>query len=127
MRKLFLTLAAALLLAACDDIFEKDISRAEVTVTAPANEAQLPEGKVMFRWETVERAQGYHLIVVSPTFAEAVVVVADTLLIDDSVRVHRSFACTLGQGDYQWSIRAFNSVYGTTESVRTLHVIKEEL
>ena len=107
---------------ACDDIFEKKLENKMVTVVAPIDGATLIEGNVTFLWVPMEGANGYHITIVSPSFKAATMVVADTLLIDDSVTVRRMFWQTFTPGDYQWSITAFNFAYRSAESVFDLHI-----
>lgn len=107
-----------LLLAAVScEILEEDISGRAVTAIAPADDAEVPAGSVMFRWRAVDRATGYELCVATEGR-----IAADTLLAADTLGLARSYGCrlTLEAGDYEWHVEAFNSAYGTRSE--TLHL-----
>lgn len=118
-----LILPALLLMYACGDIFETDISGKEVHVTAPVDDAGVTEGNVSFLWEVLDGAQKYHVTVVTPDFEHAVTAVKDTLVYPDSLAVSLGFRMRLAAGGYQWSIQAFNSAYGSVRSVYDLTVV----
>ncbi len=113
-------------MAACDDVFEKDISKKQVTVVAPVDGVTVPEGGVTFLWRQTQGADAYKVTVVSPSFAQAAMVAADTLLRNDSISMKLSLHLTLAAGEYQWSIRALNSAYATAEQFYTLLVAAPE-
>ncbi|MEE1419873.1 hypothetical protein [Alistipes ihumii] len=110
------------LLSGCDDIFEQDIDRARIEVVAPKHDAHIEAGEVTFLWRPLSGARSYRLTVVSPSFARASRVWADTTLCADSLHAADRFSLTLGEGDYQWSLQAFNGVYRSEESVYSLRV-----
>ena len=123
---LFRTVCALLfllpLLSGCDDIFEQDIDRARIEVVAPKHDAHIEAGEVTFLWRPLSGARSYRLTVVSPSFARASRVWADTTLRADSLHAADRFSLTLDEGDYQWSLQAFNGVYRSEESVYSLRV-----
>ncbi len=122
MRKIIVLFALSSLLLSCEDIFEEDLSHEEVRIIAPADGVSVDAGTVMFLWEEVPGATSYRITVVSPEFEDAGIVVGDELLRNDSVTHHRSYACDLAPGDYQWSISALNSAYSTPRRISSLHV-----
>ena len=117
----------SLLLGVSCDILEEDISVHTARVIAPTNGAELPPGEVTFRWEAVEGASGYALRVVTPSFAEAGRIVADTLLAADTLGLARSYGCrlTLEAGRYEWTVAAFNAGYETRSATLQLTVATE--
>lgn len=122
---LFRTACALLFLLplwGCDDIFEQDIDRARIEVVAPKHDAHIEAGEVTFLWRPLSGARSYRLTVVSPSFARASRVWADTTLRVDSLHAADRFSLTLDEGDYQWSLQAFNGVYRSEESVYSLRV-----
>ncbi len=126
MKRTMIILALAFAAMACDDLFEKDISDSSVTVIAPVDGVTAPEGTVTFLWRATSGARSYKLTVVSPSFAAASVVAADTLMHNDSLSVKLSLHMPLAAGSYQWSIRALNSAYASPEQVYTLFVAAEQ-
>ncbi len=126
MKRIFTLLAVVLLVAGCDDIFEKDISNERVEVVSPADRAQTVQGEVAFLWRATEGATAYRVTVVAPSFANPSQVVADTVMYNDSLSVKLSLRLVMPQGDYQWSVRGLNSGYMTTEQVRSLKVITSD-
>lgn len=123
--KRLLPLLLALLTAGCE-VLEEDISGREVRIAAPADNVTVTPGVVAFRWQAVDHAAGYEFTVVAPSFAAAERIVADTVLRADSLA--RSYGCRvdLAEGEYQWSVRAFNGGYTTRTEVRSLTVVASE-
>ncbi len=117
----------SLLLGVSCDILEEDISDRPIEIVVPACGAELPPGEVTFRWEAVEGASGYALRVVTPSFAEADRIVADTLLQADTLGLARSYGCrlTLEAGRYEWTVAAFNAGYETRSATLQLTVAAE--
>ena len=62
MRRYLIYFPLLFLMVSCE-IIEEDISGRAVTTIAPANDAEVPAGSVMFRWRAVDRATGYELCV----------------------------------------------------------------
>lgn len=122
MNRLALTAFALLPLAGCG-IIEEDMTGRQVGIIAPADGVQIAAGAVRFAWRGVETASGYELLVVSPSFGRAERIAADTVIRADSVS--RGACCTipLGEGNYEWSVRPFNSAYAGEPMTAKLHVI----
>lgn len=120
-------ICSLLLLCAACDILEEDISDRPIEIVGPACGAELSPGEVTFRWEAVEGASGYALRVVTPSFAEAGRIVADTLLQADTLGLARSYGCrlTLEAGRYEWTVAAFNAGYETRSATLQLTVAAE--
>lgn len=121
MKKLLLLLGL-LCIVGCE-VLEEDISRKEVQIVAPADKISVESGTVDFRWQAVEYAVGYEFRVVSPSFAAAERVVADTVIYADSLA--RSYGCgvDLTAGEYEWTVTGFNGGYKTRTEIRRLTVI----
>lgn len=126
MKRYLLLLLSLSLLAACDDFFETDISSREVNVIAPVDGAGVPAGDIAFRWHSMDRASGYRFTLVEPSFDAAARILADTLIVADSVA--RSYGCriNLAAGEYEWSVEAFNSAYASERSVSSLTVAEAD-
>ena len=99
-----------------------DLFRARIEVVAPKHDAHIEAGEVTFLWRPLSGARNYRLTVVSPSFARASRVWADTTLRADSLHAADRFSLTLDEGNYQWSLQAFNGVYRSEESVYSLRV-----
>lgn len=115
----------ALLVAGCE-VLEEDISHKTVQVLAPSDRITVESGTVGFRWQATEYAAGYRFTVVSPSFAAAGRIVADTVIRADSLA--RSYGCRveLAPGRYEWSVTGFNTGYTTRNEVRSLTVATSE-
>ena len=122
MKKILLLLATAYSLAACDDFFEKDISRETVNIVAPVHEAIVPEGEITFCWDILEGAQRYRLVVVTPSFDKANAAVCDLLIMPDSAAVSCAHTERLGAGNYEWSLWGLSSTGTGKESVYAISV-----
>lgn len=105
-------------LTGCWDVFEKDISDQTVSVIAPVNGVETTPGTITFLWDPVSYAEGYRLRVVSPDFARAARVLADSLV------AGTTFSLELEAGSYQWSIQAWNFGYSGVRSVYSLQIIE---
>jgi hypothetical protein len=95
------------LLYSCKDFIEPSIKDRQVTLNAPANNAQSTNYTVNFWWEEVEDALKYRLLIVTPKFDTVSVLVADTVIKGNK------FAISLSPGTYQWRVRAEN---GSTQT-----------
>lgn len=124
MKKL-LSLLFLLLPVGCE-VLEEDISHDRVPVVAPADKVSVAAGTVDFRWAAVEYATGYEFTVVSPSFAAAGRVVADTVIRADTLA--RRFGCrlSLSAGEYEWCVIGFNGGYKTPREIRSLTVLPAE-
>lgn len=98
-------LTGLLLLAGCKDFFEESLENSKVQLLAPADRTGTNKYQVGFAWEQVEDALSYHLQVVTPDFAGAVSMVADTLV---SSAMAGRLELTLDPGKYEWRLRAEN-------------------
>lgn len=111
---LFLTLFS------CEEIImEKDISKSEVVLVAPSNNAQFYSTGVTFTWDTVAGATEYQLQVATPNFATPLQIVLDTTIEENS------FTQQLPIGNYEWRVRAINSGYSTNYSSRLVSVVSD--
>lgn len=115
-------LLVVLLLYGCEDIFEQDIEDASIEVIAPKNNTRTETGTVTFLWRPLAGARSYRVTIVSPTFAGASRLVADTTLQADSAHRADRFTVTLDTGSYQWSLQAANGASRNKEQVYTLTV-----
>ena len=124
MKKL-LPLLFLLLPVGCE-VLEEDISHDRVPVVAPADKVSVAAGTVDFRWAAVEYATGYEFTAVSPSFAAAGRVVADTVIRADPLA--RRFGCRLSLpvGEYEWCVTGFNGGYKTPREIRSLTVLPAE-
>ena len=102
-------------------ILDEHLSHPNVTLIAPLS--------IAFRWHAVDGAAGYELRVVAPSFAHAVRLVADTLIMTDTLTAARSYGCKLplDAGNYEWTVTAFNGAYETTTDVLHLTVAAAEI
>lgn len=122
MKPICTLLLVFLLLYGCEDIFEQDIEDASIEVIAPKNNIRTEAGTVTFLWRPLAGARSYRLTIVSPTFAGASRLVADTTLQADSAHRADRFTAMLGAGSYQWSLQGANGAYRTKEQIYTLTV-----
>lgn len=123
---------------ACDDIFENDISKDDVQVVAPRNNAMVQSGDISFCWRELIGATRYRITIVSPSFELASTLIADTI-INTGLDSDTTFVWgdgreakgvkmvqNLSKGDYEWSICAFNSGYTSKEQTMKLTVEEDE-
>ncbi|MBQ4279825.1 MAG: hypothetical protein IJC16_07730 [Rikenellaceae bacterium] len=118
----WLLILPALLSVGCDDLVERDIEGRTVSVVAPRDGVRTVAGEVTFLWRPLDGARSYHLTIVSPSFARAARVVADTTLAVDLLSAGNRFVQAIEAGDYEWSIRAANGGYRSAELILSLTV-----
>lgn len=105
----------------CEEILMvDDISKKEVTLTAPANNAALSTSGVTFSWETVEGTDKYQLQIATPNFENPQQIVLDTLV------TKNSFTQQLNIGKYEWRIKAVNSAYETAYFKRSFEILNND-
>ncbi|MDR2293313.1 MAG: hypothetical protein LBE11_07560 [Prevotellaceae bacterium] len=124
MKKLLLSVIAVILIS-CDDIFDKKIERNTVEIIAPYNGATLKSGNILFSWKTMDGASKYQLVIVNPSFDNALQVVVDTtFVVNDSATLSTyNQPVNLSEGIYQWSIQAQNFSYSSKKQIYDLIII----
>ncbi len=103
----------------CRDVFEKDISKKEVGLLAPADSVETVHKTLTFAWEERDGATGYRLVIVSPSFERAELYLLDTLV------AGYNYTCTLEPGDYAWGVRPENSAYEGIFTRRVFTVLED--
>jgi hypothetical protein len=91
----------------CEDIIEPDLSNDIVILLSPPDGHQTAVSTQTFWWEELEKAQGYNLQVVSPTFDYI-----ERLFVDTNLQVNK-YTMTLLPGEYEWRVRAYNNTTST--------------
>ncbi len=80
MKHFLILLGATFALFGCEKIIAKDITGKMPVVIVPTSGSTTAENPVHFKWETMEGAEKYQLMVVSPSFANVQSYVLDTLV-----------------------------------------------
>lgn len=114
--KNYCLLLLAIFLFACDDVIEKDISKKGVNVLSPPDQFKSGNTTVNFFWDYLEGADEYQLEVVRGRFDSVVSFVVDTFIQSNQ------FTYNFNPGNYEWSIRALNSVSATNYIVRSFSI-----
>jgi|WetSurMetagenome_2_1015567.scaffolds.fasta_scaffold202426_1 hypothetical protein len=102
-----LVLTAIVVMVACDDFFEVDISNKKITLIVPADGIETELVTQTFTWDELDGASSYHLMVVTPDFAAAESLILDTIV------TTTYFEKTLVPGSYEWRVRGENNAYKT--------------
>ncbi|GET24702.1 hypothetical protein [Prolixibacter sp. NT017] len=92
-------------MAGCDSFFEDDISNRTVELVSPADQVETDILTQTFYWDVVKGASSYRLQIVTPSFANAENLVLDTLVTDNK------YTYSLFPAEFEWRVRAENSVY----------------
>ncbi len=116
MKKILFLILPIFSCLSCEAIFIDDISDEEMTINAPADRSEMPEGTIVFKWDAIENAEEYHVQVVTPSFFNAPQIVLDTLL--PTTTLKEEFT----KGSYQWQINARNSEYETISTTLSFKV-----
>ena len=91
----------------CEDIFEKDISNEKIIILAPCDSCEINSSDIVFLWELVDGAADYKIQIVSPCFEKAKTVIVDTVVNSEKIFLQ------VPNGDFEWRIKAQNSVFST--------------
>jgi hypothetical protein len=117
----FFTFLVIFSFISCEEILlVDDISKKEVSLTAPANNAALSSSGVGFSWEPVESAEKYQLQIATPNFDAAQQIVLDTLV------TKNSFTQQLNIGKYEWRVKAVNSAYETAYAKKSFEILNND-
>ncbi|MGD2035044.1 MAG: hypothetical protein PVF73_08310 [Bacteroidales bacterium] len=100
----------------CSIFTEPDLDNEEVILLAPADGINTPYQQHTFWWDYVSEAEFYNLLIVSPRFDSVARLILDTNLTGNK------FIWTLGPGDYEWGVSAYNSVSATLYSVFSITI-----
>lgn len=115
--KLILFLAGmALLLSSCEDFIEANLSKKQLRIISPADNAYSSSFTPTFWWEDLKGAESYQIQIVRPSFSAIQQFIIDTT-------THASkLTLTLQPGMYQWRIRAKNNSSTTEYQTYTLTI-----
>jgi hypothetical protein len=105
-----------IILHACDDIIEKDITDKDVFLIAPADSLKTKYSTQTFMWDWVEGALTYNLRVVTPSFDRI-----EQIIVDTTVSTNK-FTLNLSPGVYEWGVRAMNGSSATDYFIRILEI-----
>ena len=92
------------LLFACQDIVQERIDNARVLILSPADGYISPTSQVNFLWEDVDFASSYRMRIAQPNFENP------NRILFDSIVVSSPFNIQLGEGQYEFGIRAVNNI-----------------
>lgn len=117
MKSLILFFICFIIFASCTkDFVEPDISSKEVVILAPSDSLSTSTSSVTFWWEEIEGARKYRIQVVKPSFAALQQIITDTLVSGDK------FIWSFSPGNYQWRIRAENTISETEFITRSFTI-----
>jgi len=100
---LIVAMSLLIFLFACEDIFEKNLGKQDMTILSPPNSYLTEVATITFWWEEVKGVYKYNLQIVSPDFNYIEKPILDTNISSDK------FEYTLTPGTYQWRVKAFNN------------------
>lgn len=105
-----------LLQSGCVDFFEEDLSVSVVDMAVPSDSVMVVGPIVDFWWKSVPFSDGYEFQLVSPDFIKPVSVLADTMIVKNSIRFN------LPPGSYRWRVRAYNQSSASLYTELTLYI-----
>ncbi len=114
--KNYVLIILAIFLFSCEDIIEEDISKKGVNVLSPPDQFNPETSTVNFFWDYLEGADDYQIEVVRGRFDSVTSFVVDTF-----VQINQ-FTFNFNPGEYEWSLRALNSVSSTAYIVRSFRI-----
>lgn len=96
----------------CSDIVEiEDISKDNVVLIAPFDNAVLESTTLNFSWEPVANADDYQFQIATPNFEQPLQIVVDSM-----VTINKLLIEDLKNGVFEWRVKALNSGYETSYS-----------
>jgi hypothetical protein len=107
-------------MAACTEIFEKDIEDQKITIYTPSGKDSLNYIQT-FWWSQIDFATSYQLQVVSPSFDAP-----EKMILDTIVTTNR-FPYYVGPGSFEWKVRAMNGAYKTNYFGNTFKIVVTSL
>ncbi len=100
----------------CDDLIVEDIEEKEILLVSPADSIKVEYINITFLWENLEGAENYLLQVATPSFANAANILIDTLMEENR------YSFDFIPGEYEWRLRAENSISKTSYHYRKFTV-----
>ena len=104
-----------LLTSSCKDIIEQDISQLTINMISPSENQSTSKYNVTFWWDDIDKIQGYHLQIVSPSFDSLQSIFIDTITSENKLNI------IFQAGRYQWRLRGENGSSKT--NYRTGYII----
>jgi hypothetical protein len=108
-------IAIALLLFACSDVLEKDITNDMVELISPMNYEEIESNVVSFKWNSLTDADKYRIQIFK----------TDRTKILDSLITKTNLTYPLPQGEYQWRVRGENFAYQSSYSLQADFAVVE--
>ena len=105
MKYLILLSSVLVLCTSCEKIVAEDITGKMPVLLLPSSGSVLSDNYVQFKWQEMEGASKYHLMVVSPNFSNPQAYVLDTLV------TGTEFYATLDSNFYELKLVGVNAVY----------------
>lgn len=105
MKHVLILLAVSLALFSCDKFIAEDITGKIPVLIVPTSGSTTANNPVHFKWEEMEGAEKYHLMVVSPSFANIQTYVLDTLV------TGTEFFYSLDSNHYELKLVGVNAGY----------------
>lgn len=105
MKKFILFIVVIAIIYSCDDIIAKDISQDVPVLILPQEGDSIASNPIHFKWEQIDGATKYHLMVVRPNFSQIQEYVLDTLVSTTD------FYYSLDSSYYQLMLCAVNAGY----------------
>ena len=117
MKRLIISCMVALMLVlACNDIFEIDISETNIVLEGPNDGDTIVANPMSFYWQLNQDISKYHIQVVQPNFSAPQYYRIDTII--DEI----SLTTSLGYGPYEWRVRGENGEVYSPYTKRSLFV-----
>lgn len=105
MRYLIFLIVCSTVLVSCEKIVAEDITGQTPVLILPSSGGVLTNNQVQFKWEEMEGASKYHLMVVTPSFANPQAYTLDTIV------TGTEFTALLDSNSYELKLVALNGGY----------------
>lgn len=102
---------------ACSDFIEEDIEDDVLVLLGPGEGVSTETQSLTFWWDELKNATRYRLQIARPNFTAIEALELDTLITGNK------FLHTLFPSDFEWRVRAENSVYQTGYTTRALSIL----
>jgi uncharacterized protein YegP (UPF0339 family) len=100
---------------------KKDLSGTNVSLLSPTDKSTVVDKKVTFWWNLLTGAEKYNLQIATPSFTNPVKLISDQWITTNLVTID------LEAGNYEWRVKAANSVSETGYSQSSLSIYNNDL
>jgi len=117
---LFLSILLTLATFSCNEFIEVSIDDKTIELLSPGKQAESANYDITFLWKRAENTLQYQLQIASPTFNDANLYYADTIM------EKTNFKISLDPGQYEWRVKGLNGSSETAFTTRSFTIYESD-